>query len=118
MALRDGCARLKFLSSVNVLIGAPGPRVDNHLLKSRFIPYLNTTEQLASFSLRPSTPEHVLHSKKLAAGSGSRMLGISAGSTIVAPSRLRTSIASAMSLAGSGLRPPRGVVSPGAVAWS
>src|SRR5215470_15794756 len=91
--------QLKFLSSVRLLTGALGPSVLNQALKSRFMPYLNTTEQPVSLSLLPCMPEQVFHNSRLLAGSEAMMLGMFAGSTMTAPAPLRTAIASAITLA-------------------
>ena len=77
-------------SSVSVLTGADAPSVLSQALKSRFMPYLNTTEQFASLPFAPSTPEQMPHFRKFLSASCSTMLGMSAGSTITAPCALST----------------------------
>ena len=99
MAARAVRARLKSRSSVSVLTGALGPSERSHALKSRFMPYLNTTEQALSLALAPTAPEQMFQVRKFLSGSGSTTLGMSAGSTMTAPSRRRTSMASAITLA-------------------
>src|SRR5258708_15854858 len=101
-------ARLKLRNSVNVFTGAVGPSEESHLLKSRFMPYLNTTEQDSSLPFSFSRPEQVFHLSKLFCGSLETTLGISAGSTMMAPSFLRIAIASAITFFWSACRPPRG----------
>src|SRR5713226_6060479 len=102
------CSVFQVRSSVSDFTGAEGPSEPSHLLKSRFIPYLNTTEQSASFPFELLAPPQVLQSRRLLAVSLLTTLGISAGSTITAPWRLSISTASAMTLACSALSPPRG----------
>ena len=79
-------------------------------LKSRFIPYLKTTEQSSSLPFACSAPEQKSHSRKLFFGSLSTTLGMSAGSTMIAPCCFSTAIASAIAFACSAFRPPRGSV--------
>src|SRR5882724_1710430 len=100
---------------MRLLTGALGPSDCSHALKSRFIPYLNVTEQLASVALAPGAPEQSPQATWFCAGSGSITLGISAGSTMTAPSRRSASMASAITLDCSAVRPPRGADSPGGV---
>jgi hypothetical protein len=45
--------------------GAAGPSNASHLLRSRFIPYFSTTEQLASLPLAPSMPPHEFHNQEI-----------------------------------------------------
>ena len=73
------CAVLKLRKSVSVLTGAAGPSDASQALKSRFIPYLNTIEQLSSLPRALSAPEQVFQVRKLFFASGSTTLGISAG---------------------------------------
>src|SRR5258708_16338002 len=100
-------------SSVSVLTGALSPSDLSHVLKSRFIPYLNATEQSAS---RPFdwSPLHGLQLRKLLLALVSVTLGMSAGSTTVAPCCFSTAIASSMIFFCASFNPPRGVVLPGA----
>src|SRR5258708_36423013 len=87
-------ARLKLRNSVNVFTGAVGPSEASHLLKSRFMPYLNTIEQDSSLPFAFSRPEQVFHLSRLFCGSLEITLGISAGSTMTAPLCLRIAMAS------------------------
>ena len=89
------CATFHSRSAVNDTTGAD-PSEASHLLKSRFMPYFSTTEQSASLPLALSAPEHMPHVMKLFFVSLSTMLGMSAGSTITAPSFLSTAIASSI----------------------
>src|SRR5581483_8831788 len=73
--------RLNFRSSASDLTGADGPKVASHLLKSRFMPYLNTIEQFSSCPLASLAAEQVFHRIRLSSGVSERTLGISAGST-------------------------------------
>src|SRR5437660_846702 len=91
--------RFHWRSSVKVLTGAEGPSDASHLLKSRFMPYLNVIEQSASLPFASFQPEQVFQERKLLFASLSTMLGMSAGSTRTAPWCLRTAIASAISFA-------------------
>src|SRR6185312_15530645 len=79
------CAVFHSRSAVNDATGAADPSEASHLLKSRFIPYFRSTEQSASLPLALSAPEHWPHARKLLWGSLSTMLGMSAGSTTIAP---------------------------------
>src|SRR5262245_15831466 len=88
------CLRFHSRSSVSDLTGADGPSVASQWLKSRFIPYLRTIEQFASDPLEFPEPEQMLHWSMFCRKSGSIVLGILAGSITIAPSRLRTSMAS------------------------
>src|SRR5438045_3243865 len=92
IAPRFLCSLFQSRSSVSDLTGAFGPSDASHLLKSRFIPYLKTTEQFSSCPFPSDDPEQVFHNKMLFAGSGSTTLGMFAGSTMTAPSLRRTSI--------------------------
>src|SRR5260370_26383060 len=102
------CSVFQVRSSVSDFTGADGPSEPSHWLKSRFIPYLNTTEQSESFPFELLAPPQVFQSRRLLPVSSLTTLGISAGSTITAPRRLRVSMASALTLACSALRPPPG----------
>jgi hypothetical protein len=88
------------------------------LLKSRFMPYLKTIEQSLSRPRPCSAPEQTPHFRRLRLSSLSTTLGMSAGSTTTAPCCFKTSMASAMTFAWSGVRPPRGSVALGGVALS
>src|SRR5689334_3268565 len=90
------CAALNCRSSLRDFTGAEGPSDASQLLKSRFIPYFSTTVQFSSEPFPLPAPEHMLHFRKLFAGSGERTLGIFAGSTITAPCAFNTAIASDM----------------------
>src|SRR3954466_10772583 len=100
------CAVFHSRSSVNDLSGAAEPSDFSQALKSRFIPYLRTTEQSSSLPLAFVTPEHWPQRRKLFLGSGSTTLGMFAGSTMIAPCALRTAIASSIAFFCSGFRPP------------
>ena len=90
------CAVFHAISSFSVFTGAAGPSDASHVLKSRFMPYLKTTEQFSSLPRPSFTPEHGFHSMKLFFGSLSTMLGMSAGSTMIAPCCFSTAIASSI----------------------
>src|SRR6266705_2931758 len=85
MAPAFWCATFHCRSSVSVFTGAFGPRVPSQASKSRFMPYLNTTEQAASLPFALSSPLQTLQLRKLSPGSLARTLGMSAGSTTTAP---------------------------------
>src|SRR5579871_3787935 len=87
-------ARLNLRSLVRECKGAEGPSDASHRLKSLFMPYLKTTEHPSSLPFAFSTPEHVFHLNIFFAGSVATTLGISAGSTTVAPWRFNAAIAS------------------------
>src|SRR2546423_9988341 len=78
--------------SVSDFTGALSPRDLSHLLKSRSMPYARSTEHFRSFtsSIDVQTPQL----RRLLSAFLSTMLGISAGSTTVAPCFFNTSIAS------------------------
>ena len=102
-------------SSESDLTGALSPNEASQLLKSRFIPYLKATEQSASRPLALSSPLQGLQLVKLRLATVSITLGISAGSTISAPCRLRTAITSSMAARWASVSPPRGAALPGSV---
>src|SRR6185503_5932884 len=81
----DWCARFHSRSAVNDFTGARSPSDASHALKSRFMPYLNTTEQSSSRPLASSGPLHTPHLSQLLAGLVVTIDGISAGSFTVAP---------------------------------
>src|SRR5262245_63316730 len=82
------CARFHWRNSVRVFTGAVGPRLASHLLKSRFIPYLKTTEQPASMPFAQPVPRHTCQCTEFWFGSWSTMLGLLAGSTTTTPHAL------------------------------
>src|SRR5512140_1744719 len=84
------CATFHSRSSVSDFTGALAPSDWSQVLKSRFMPYLNAIEQLASRPLAFSRPLHGLQLRKLLLAFVSTTLGMSAGSTIVAPCCFRT----------------------------
>src|SRR5262252_4252102 len=102
MAPAPWCLRFHSRSSVSVFTGADGPSKASHRLKSRFIPYLKTEEQFASFPFPPLGPPQTGQDSTFFWGSSSRALGRSAGSTTVAPFALRISVTSARSIGGGG----------------
>src|SRR2546430_15500127 len=73
------CARFQWRSSVSDFTGAAGPRLASHLLKSRFMPYLKTTEHPASAPFGPSVPRQTSQRRKLRVWSFSTTAGISGG---------------------------------------
>src|SRR5262249_60484846 len=85
----DACARFHWRNSVSVFTGAVGPRLASHLLKSRFIPYLKTTEHPASLPFAPPVRRHTCQCRELWVGSCATMLGMSAESTQSGPPRFR-----------------------------
>src|SRR6185436_1571073 len=99
------CARFHSLKAVRDATGAELSNDASHALKSRFIPYFNTTEQPLSRPFAFSLPLQIDHWRKLFAASGSRTLGRSDGSTTVAPCFLRIAIASSISAARSAFTP-------------
>src|SRR5262245_41528717 len=107
------CARLHWRSSVSDFTGAVGPRLASHLLTSRFMTYLKTTEQPASIPFGPSVPLQTSQRRKFRLTSLSTTLGMSAGSTITAPRSLRTAMASVIAFACSAFSPPRASCKPG-----
>ena len=118
MAPARWCATFHSRSSVSVFTGAAAPSDASHALKSRFMPYLNTTEQSASLPFALSRPPHVDQSRKFFEASVATTLGMSAGSTMTAPCCFRTSMTSAIIFACAGFRPPRGWAAPGGFVWS
>ncbi len=70
-------------NSASVFTGAAAPSEASHALKSRFMPYLNTTEQSASFPFALSSPPQVDQLRKFDSRSLVITLGMSAGSTMI-----------------------------------
>src|SRR2546430_10681113 len=99
------CARFQWRSSVSDFTGAAGPRLASHLLKSRFMPYLKTTEHPASAPFGPSVPRQTSQRRKLRLASFSTTLGMSAGYDITAPRPFRPPMAAPTALSLPALGP-------------
>jgi hypothetical protein len=112
------CARFQSRSAASVFTGARFLRDVSHALKSRFMPYLSTTEQSSSPPLASLGPLQMPQASKLSAGRGVTTDGMSAGSTIVAPAERSAAMASFITARSGSVSPPVVPRSPGAATAS